>query len=39
MITQIEFRSPVMLSAGTCGFGEEVAGVVDLGRIGGFVTK
>lgn len=33
------FRSPVLLAAGTCGFGEEMAGVVDLNRIGGIVTK
>ncbi len=33
------FSSPVLLAAGTCGFGEEVAEVTDLDRIGGLVTK
>ncbi len=39
MTTSLDFRAPVLLAAGTCGFGEEVAGVLDLSRIGGFVTK
>ncbi len=39
MTTTLDFRSPVLLAAGTCGFGEEVEGVIDLSRIGGFVTK
>ena len=39
MTTFLDFRAPVLLAAGTCGFGEEVAGVLDLSRIGGFVTK
>ncbi len=33
------FRNPVLLAAGTCGFGRELAGVVDLQALGGFVTK
>jgi dihydroorotate dehydrogenase (NAD+) catalytic subunit len=33
------FQNPVLLAAGTCGFGKEVAEVVDLERLGGFVTK
>lgn len=33
------FRAPVLLAAGTCGFGREVASVIDLSRIGGLVTK
>jgi len=33
------FRNPVLLAAGTCGFGEEVAGVIPLDRLGGIVTK
>lgn len=28
-----------MLAAGTAGYGEELNGVMDLGRVGGFVTK
>lgn len=33
------FQNPVLLAAGTCGFGQEVADVVDLDSLGGFVTK
>lgn len=33
------FQNPVLLAAGTCGFGREVAGVVDLEALGGLVTK
>jgi len=33
------FRNPILLAAGTAGFGREVAGVVDLAAIGGLVTK
>lgn len=33
------FRNPVLLAAGTCGFGRELAEVVDLDALGGFVTK
>lgn len=33
------FQNPVMLAAGTCGFGREVRGVVDLEALGGLVTK
>jgi len=32
-------RNPVLLASGTCGYGTEVAGLLDLGRIGGIVTK
>lgn len=35
----ISFQNPVLLAAGTCGFGRELAGVVDLERLGGLVTK
>ncbi|MDH4130825.1 MAG: dihydroorotate dehydrogenase [Gemmatimonadota bacterium] len=34
-----EFQNPVLLAAGTAGFGREVAGVIDLDRLGGIVTK
>ncbi len=34
-----EFRNPVLLAAGTCGFGREVAEVVELDALGGLVTK
>jgi len=33
------FRNPVLLAAGTAGFGREVAEVVDLDALGGLVTK
>ncbi|UCC26470.1 MAG: dihydroorotate dehydrogenase [Gemmatimonadales bacterium] len=33
------FWNPVLLAAGTCGFGQEVSGVVDLEQLGGLVTK
>jgi dihydroorotate dehydrogenase (NAD+) catalytic subunit len=33
------FQNPVLLAAGTAGFGREVAGVIDLLRLGGLVTK
>lgn len=33
------FQNPVLLAAGTCGFGQEIAEVVDLEGLGGFVTK
>lgn len=33
------FQNPVLLAAGTAGFGRELAGVVDLNRLGGLVTK
>ncbi|NIP57299.1 MAG: dihydroorotate dehydrogenase [Gemmatimonadetes bacterium] len=33
------FQNPVLLAAGTCGFGREVQGVVDLESLGGLVTK
>ncbi|MEZ4422406.1 MAG: dihydroorotate dehydrogenase [Gemmatimonadota bacterium] len=35
----VRFQNPVLLAAGTCGFGEELAEVVDLERLGGLVTK
>jgi dihydroorotate dehydrogenase (NAD+) catalytic subunit len=34
-----QFQNPVLLAAGTCGFGQELADVVDLDGLGGFVTK
>jgi dihydroorotate dehydrogenase (NAD+) catalytic subunit len=33
------FQNPVLLAAGTAGFGRELAGVLDLDRLGGLVTK
>lgn len=35
----IDFQNPVLLAAGTCGFGMELEEVLDLESLGGFVTK
>ena len=35
----LEFRNPIVLAAGTAGFGEELAGVMRLDAVGGIVTK
>jgi dihydroorotate dehydrogenase (NAD+) catalytic subunit len=35
----LRFQNPVLLAAGTCGFGRELEDVVDLDALGGFVTK
>ena len=35
----LEFQNPVVLAAGTAAYGRELAGVVDLGALGGLVTK
>lgn len=33
------FQNPILLASGTCGYGHEVADVVDLNALGGLVTK
>jgi dihydroorotate dehydrogenase (NAD+) catalytic subunit len=33
------FQNPVLLASGTCGYGEELAGMIDLDALGGIVTK
>ncbi len=33
------FQTPVLLAAGTCGFGMELADVLDVDALGGLVTK
>lgn len=35
----VAFQSPVLLASGTCGYGEEYAGLIPLEEIGGLVTK
>ena len=35
----LRFQNPVVLASGTAGYGRELAGVMDLERIGGLVTK
>lgn len=38
-VAQLEFQNPIVLASGTAGYGEELVGVMDLGIVGGFVTK
>jgi dihydroorotate dehydrogenase (NAD+) catalytic subunit len=38
-LSGIELRNPVLLAAGTAGYIDEMADVLDLSRIGGLVTK
>ena len=33
------FHNPVLLAAGTCGFGEELSDALDVEALGGIVTK
>jgi dihydroorotate dehydrogenase (NAD+) catalytic subunit len=35
----VTFQNPVLLAAGTAGFGREVDGVIELDALGGIVTK
>jgi dihydroorotate dehydrogenase (NAD+) catalytic subunit len=35
----VSFQNSILLASGTAGFGREVAGVIDLDRLGGVVTK
>lgn len=35
----VEFQSPVLLASGTCGYGAEMDGYLDLDALGGLVTK
>lgn len=35
----ISFQNPIVLAAGTAGYGHELADVVDLEKLGGLVTK
>ena len=38
-VAELEFQNPIILASGTAGYGEELTGVMDLGEVGGFVTK
>lgn len=38
-VGDLSFRNPIILPSGTAGYGHELEGVVDLDRVGGFVTK
>jgi dihydroorotate dehydrogenase (NAD+) catalytic subunit len=33
------FHNPILLASGTCGYGEELDGLFDIDRLGGFVIK
>lgn len=33
------FQNPILLAAGTAGYGRELAGVMDVSRLGGLITK
>lgn len=35
----VAFQNPILLAAGTAGFGREIDGVIDLDALGGIVTK
>lgn len=35
----LAFQNPIVLAAGTAAYGRELAGVIDLERLGGLVTK
>jgi len=35
----LEFQNPLLLAAGTAAYGRELAGVIELDRLGGLVTK
>ena len=38
-VFETTFQNPIVLAAGTAGFGREIAGVVELDSLGGIVTK
>jgi dihydroorotate dehydrogenase (NAD+) catalytic subunit len=38
-VAHLHFRNPILLAAGTAGYGEELHRVVDLDAVGGIVTK
>lgn len=38
-VASLEFRNPILLAAGTAGYGVELEDVIDLDAVGGIVTK
>jgi len=38
-VAGLRFRNPLVLAAGTAAYGRELAGVMELDRLGGIVTK
>jgi dihydroorotate dehydrogenase (NAD+) catalytic subunit len=39
VVAKLVFQNPIVLAAGTAGYGEELTGVLRLDALGGFVTK
>ena len=39
VVSKLEFQNPIVLAAGTAGYGEELTGVMRADRLGGLVTK
>jgi dihydroorotate dehydrogenase (NAD+) catalytic subunit len=39
VVANLEFRNPIVLAAGTAGYGEELADVMRVDAVGGIVTK
>lgn len=39
IVGSLNFHNPIVLAAGTAGYGSELAGVIDLDAVGGIVTK
>ena len=39
VVSNLVFKNPLVLAAGTAGYGEELTGVMDVDALGGFVTK
>ncbi len=33
------FKSPILVASGTFGYGDEVAGLIDVNQLGGIITK
>lgn len=38
-VGSLDFRNPVLLASGTCGFGRELSEYIDFSRIGGICSK
>jgi dihydroorotate dehydrogenase (NAD+) catalytic subunit len=38
-IAGVKLKNPILTASGTCGYGEELAEIFDLSRLGGIVTK
>jgi dihydroorotate dehydrogenase (NAD+) catalytic subunit len=38
-VASLQFQNPILLAAGTAGYGVELEGVIDLDALGGIVTK